>query len=181
MTSESFEARQWLKRHGLRPTGPRLAVLAFLKARGEHLTPAEIFEGLRAAGSAVSIATLYQNLQALSRRGLVRRIVGPDGAVRYDVNLAPHHHLVCQRCGRLVDVELSRPLAVEPVLVSPDHPVGDPELSGQAGKPEQRAGVGPPGPGGWRVLSAHVEFRGICPQCAGPGSGLPQEPGPGTA
>lgn len=151
MASESFEIREWLRAHGLRPTGPRLAVLSFLRARGEHLTPAEIFEGLRAAGKSVSIATLYQNLQALSERGLIKRIVGPDGAVRYDVNLAPHHHLVCERCGKLVDVELSGSLAVQPVLVGPTDEHGERADAEQAG---------------WRLLSAQVQFRGLCPECA---------------
>ncbi|WP_324716705.1 Fur family transcriptional regulator [Carboxydochorda subterranea] len=143
MAAGSSELRQWLQAHGLRPTGPRLAILGFLRARGEHLTPAEIFEGLRAAGRPISIATLYQNLQALSRGGLVKRIVGPDGALRYDVNLAPHHHLVCQRCGRLVDVELSGPIATKPVA---------PHAGDLAG---------------WEVVSVHVQFYGLCPQCAG--------------
>ena len=140
-------------------------MLAYLKRRGEHLTPAEIFHGLRESGQAVSIATLYQNLQALSRRGLIKRIVAPDGAVRYDVNLAPHHHLVCRRCGRLVDVELSEPLTVRPVV--PPHggpadgarPMKEPAALGERQEPDLA---------GWQLLSAQVEFHGLCPQCARP-------------
>ena len=163
MTLESDEWSRLLRAHGLRPTRPRLLVLAFLKRRGEHLTPAEIFHGLRESGQAVSIATLYQNLQALSQRGLIRRIVAPDGAVRYDVNLAPHHHLVCQRCGKLVDVELSEPLTVQPIVADPEGlPRGGDAVSRSGELRERRAR----GLAGWQLLSAQVEFQGLCPECA---------------
>lgn len=153
MVPERFdEMAGWLRAHGLRPSSPRIAVLSFLERRGQHLTPYEIYEGLRAAGAPVSIATLYQNLQALSRHGLIKRIVGPDGAVRYDVNLAPHHHLVCERCGRLVDVGLSGPLDVRPVLLSRHGLEQEPPLDA--------AGAG------WRIQGAQVEFRGTCPDCS---------------
>ena len=142
----------WLRAHGLRPSSPRIAVLSYLERQRQHLTPYEIYEGLRAAGEPVSIATLYQNLQALSRHGLIKRIVGPDGAVRYDVNLAPHHHLLCERCGRLVDVELSEPLDVRPVLLfTQDQDDAPPSDATQAG---------------WQINGAHVEFRGTCPECS---------------
>ena len=160
MTSESVEWSQRLRERGLRPTRPRLAVLSFLTRRGEHLTPAQIFHGLREAGQAVSIATLYQNLEALSRRGLIKRIVAPDGTVRYDVNLAPHHHLVCQGCGQLVDVELSAPLSVHPVAA---HRVG---VMGSSAGPGGGGALPGHDPEGWTILSAQVEFRGLCPACA---------------
>lgn len=165
MVSETDELSRLLRAHGLRPTWPRLAVLSFLKGRGEHLTPAEIFHGLRASGQAVSIATLYQNLQALSQRGLIKRIVGPDGAVRYDVNLAPHHHLVCQRCGRLVDVELSEPLTVQPVVAPHHGPLRaeDGQTVGGRIEPQEHPESTL---AGWQVLAAQVEFQGLCPQCA---------------
>lgn len=146
------EIAEWLRACGLRPSRPRLAVLSFLEKQGQHLTPYQIFEGLRAAGEPVSLPTLYQNLQALSRGGLIKRIVGPDGAVRYDVNLAPHHHLVCEQCGRLVDVALSGPLEARPVLLSAE--------AGREGADAETAG--------WRIRGAQVEFRGLCPECAAP-------------
>ena len=133
-----------LARRGLRATAPRRAILAYLLRRGEHLAPTEIFEDLRRAGRPVSIATLYQNLAALVAGGLLRRFAGPDGAARYDVNLAAHHHLVCERCGRIVDVEVPADAGVRPVA-------------------SRRRGRSPVA--GWQVRAMQVEFRGTCPEC----------------
>ncbi|HEY8486002.1 MAG TPA: Fur family transcriptional regulator [Limnochordales bacterium] len=143
-----------LQARGLRPTGPRRKLLAFLRSHPGHLTPAEIFEGLRRAGTPLSLATLYQNLAVLSERGIIKRVVSPDGAVRYDVHVEPHHHLICQRCGTIVDVDLapSATAALQPVPLFASGPPHAP------GGPGQLAG--------WTVLSARVEFHGLCPRCA---------------
>jgi Fe2+ or Zn2+ uptake regulation protein len=118
--------------------------LSHLLSRREHLAADEIFEGLRRSGTPVSIATLYQNLAALVARGLLRRFAGPDGVARYDDNLDAHHHLVCDGCGRIVDVEVPADARVRPVA-------------------SRRRGRSPAT--GWQVRAAHVEFRGTCPAC----------------
>jgi Fe2+ or Zn2+ uptake regulation protein len=133
-----------LRGRGLRATASRRAVLEFLQRRGEHLAANEILDGLRRAGQRVSIATLYQNLQALSERGLLLRFAGADGHMRYDINLQAHHHLVCEGCGRIVDVEISGGDAARPVpaVAARSQPVR-----------------------GWLVRDRRVEFRGLCPRC----------------
>lgn len=138
-----------LARRGLRATAPRRAILAYLRARREHLAVDEIFEGLRRSGTPVSIATLYQNLATLAARGLLKRFAGRDGVARYDDNLDAHHHLVCERCGRIADVEVPADARVRPVA-------------------SRRGGRSPVA--GWQVRAAHVEFRGICPGCLRRGS-----------
>lgn len=138
------EVAALLARRGLRATAPRRAILAHLLARREHLTADGIFVGLRRSGAPVSIATLYQNLATLVARGLLRRFAGPDGVARYDGNLDAHHHLLCERCGRIVDVELPADARVRPVT-------------------SRRRGRSPVA--GWRVRAMQVEFRGTCPEC----------------
>lgn len=138
-----------LARRGLRATAPRRAILAYLQARREHLAADEIFEGLRRSGTPVSIATLYQNLAALAARGLLRRFAGRDGVARYDDNLEAHHHLVCERCGRIADVETPTEAPLRPVA---------PRARGRA--PAK----------GWQVRTVQMEFRGLCPGCVRRGS-----------
>ena len=125
-----------LERCGLRVTQPRLTLLEFFSGTEGHFTPEEISERLRASGHPLSIATLYQNLRTFSERGLIGEMTGPGGEARYDTNLDPHSHLVCLRCGRMVDIVLELP-----------------ELG-----PAARAQ-------GWSVTRARVDLQGVCPEC----------------
>lgn len=130
------ELQHHLERRQLRVTQPRLRLLEFFAHSSGHFTPEEIWEQLRAAGHPVSLATLYQNLKTFSEHGLIKEMIGQNGEVRYDTNLEPHSHLICLRCGRLVDV----------VLDPPKLPPGGP---GQ----------------GWVIAGARVDLQGICPAC----------------
>ena len=51
-----------------------------------------------------SRATVYNNLHALAKAGLVREVVSDGGAARFDANLHPHHHFICENCGALEDI-----------------------------------------------------------------------------
>ena len=51
------------------------------------------------------MATVYNNLSSLYAKGLIRKVAVPGFPDRYD-NVTRHDHLVCQNCGRLVDVSL---------------------------------------------------------------------------
>jgi Fur family transcriptional regulator, peroxide stress response regulator len=50
-------------------------------------------------------ATIYNNLHALIRAGLIREVAVGGKAVRFDANVGRHHHFVCERCGRVEDIE----------------------------------------------------------------------------
>ena len=49
-------------------------------------------------------ATVYNNLHALVKAGLIREVAVDGKAVRFDANLERHHHFVCERCGRVEDI-----------------------------------------------------------------------------
>jgi len=53
----------------------------------------------------VSRATVYRTLETLAERGLVVRVSHPGAAVRYDIKVHRHHHLVCELCGSITDFD----------------------------------------------------------------------------
>jgi Fur family ferric uptake transcriptional regulator len=57
-------------------------------------------------GESVSLATVYRNLGALAEAGEVDALAAPGGETRYRRcrRTEHHHHLVCRRCGRTVEV-----------------------------------------------------------------------------
>jgi Fur family peroxide stress response transcriptional regulator len=97
-----------LKRAGLKLTPQRMAIARELAGDTSHPTAQDLYERLLPAFPTMSFATVYNTLDALAKLGLVRSLrLGT--AVRFDPNAAPHHHAVCDRCGRVVDVPAQAP------------------------------------------------------------------------
>ncbi len=93
-----------LQRHGVQPTPQRLEVAAVLLDRPQHLSADQILERLRAAGSRVSKATVYNTLKLFGEQGLVRELtVDPDRRY-YDSTTHPHHHFYNVGTGELSDI-----------------------------------------------------------------------------
>ena len=79
---------------------------------GQHRTAREIFELLRAELPALSLVTVYRNLDALEKAGKVCRIMLGEEALWERRNRPPHLHFQCRVCGRLVDLPVDiSPLA----------------------------------------------------------------------
>jgi len=131
------DAVQLLKHAGLRVTPQREAILQFLLDYDGHATVDDIYTSLQDRFPSMSVSTVYNTVKQLSQVGLVKEIGVGDGASRFDINVEPHHHLVCTRCGALFDFYLEEPI---------------------------RLSV-PPEAEGFEVEDYHVEVRGVCPRC----------------
>ena len=71
----------------------------------EHMTAEQVFRQLRKDYPTVVLATVYNNLNRLWEAGLIRRISQEGMPDRYD-RIERHDHLVCRRCGKLLDIDL---------------------------------------------------------------------------
>jgi Fe2+ or Zn2+ uptake regulation protein len=98
------ELSQAFRAAGIRPTAQRFAVLGYLAQSEVHATAEEIFVAVNRRDPRASRATVYNNLHALAKAGLVREVVSDGGAARFDANLHPHHHFICENCGALEDI-----------------------------------------------------------------------------
>ena len=94
-----------LEASGLRCTPQRYAVMACLMEHHGHPTAAEIFEAVNRVDPRSSRATTYNNLRDLVRAGLVREVAVEGRAARFDAKDMQHHHFVCDRCGKVEDIE----------------------------------------------------------------------------
>lgn len=92
-------------RTGVRRTPQRYFVLEHLLTRPDHATVEELWATLNKRHARASRATVYNTLHALVDAGLVREFTLDGKAARYDANLDPHHHFVCDNCGAVEDVE----------------------------------------------------------------------------
>ncbi len=92
--------RDLLTAHGLRCTAQREMIFSALMASKVHPTAEELYtsvSGIADAGG-ISLATVYNSLDAFTRHGLARRIAptcgGSTAAFRYDADISNHAHIV---------------------------------------------------------------------------------------
>lgn len=89
----------------LRRTHQRTVVVQAVEAlHGTHPTAARLCDYIKTSASPVGLATIYRTLDRLVERGDVIAI-RTGTAVRYDLNIEAHHHLVCTQCGEVVDID----------------------------------------------------------------------------
>jgi Fur family ferric uptake transcriptional regulator len=96
-----------LERNGVRPTRQRLAVLEELAGERDDATAQVLWQRLRQRGSSpIGLATVYRTLALLHEHGVIDSLAhhGSERCYRLCTE-AHHHHLLCERCHRVVEVE----------------------------------------------------------------------------
>lgn len=122
-----------------RLTPQRRAVFDVLRASHDHPTAREVFERVQRISPEIGPATVYRSLALLVESGQALELaLGGGASARYDANTARHDHLVCQGCGRAVDI---------------DTPVSARTVSGLEAD------------SGFAVTGYDLQFRGLCPDC----------------
>jgi len=93
-----------LQLKGFRLTPHREAVHAYLASVDYHPTAEEVYLAVKSQGSRLSLATVYNALEALVEAGLASKLAFGDGSARYDIRTDQHDHIHCLGCGFLRDV-----------------------------------------------------------------------------
>jgi len=88
-------------------TVPREVILALLSRTTEHLTAKDIYGALYSLYPGLGLTTVYRTLELLHRLGFVHKVAAGDGQSRYALKREDrgdhHHHLICTKCGKIVD------------------------------------------------------------------------------
>jgi Fe2+ or Zn2+ uptake regulation protein len=129
-----------LRDRGWRLTSQRRVVAEVLSGENLHLTAEEILDQAQQRLPEISRATVYNSLTELVAMGEIVEVSTDERAKRYDPNPDhSHQHLVCDVCGRIVDVN-ARADAVPTLPEAERH--------------------------GFVLRDALVTYRGVCPACA---------------
>ena len=106
-------------------------------ASREHPSAQMVYDLLREEMPRLSLGTVYRNLHQMAQEGMLQELEGPTA--RFDACLAPHAHIRCTCCGRVMDLSaLEEPAPVRSAA-------------------EAR----------WQVERYSLMLEGICPACAG--------------
>lgn len=134
---ERFKAAA--KDAGFKLTHQRLVIFEAVASSLEHPSAEVVHRAVQATTPTVSLDTVYRTLWLLTDLGLLNTLGLRQESVRFDANVESHHHYVCTRCGLVRDFESD---ALDALKV--------PGTVNHFG----------------RVISTHVEVRGICDRCA---------------
>jgi len=93
-----------LTQHGLQVTSQRLDIAEYVLGEPQHVSAEQILEAMRARGSRVSKATVYNTMNLFSERGLVRTVEVDPERQYYDSTTKPHHHFYNVDTGELTDI-----------------------------------------------------------------------------
>jgi len=132
--------RQKIKESGLKLTPQRLAIVDYLRGNLEHPSAEDIYKAILGRFPTMSFATVYNTLETLREKGAIQELTIDHRKKRFDPNPRPHHHLICTRCKRVLDIHIDYQLHV----------------------PEEKKN-------GFEIVGNHIEFYGICPGCRKPG------------
>jgi Fe2+ or Zn2+ uptake regulation protein len=92
-----------LEAHGIQPSAHRVAVAEYVLHTDEHPSADEVWAkvGKRLL---ISRATVYNTLNLLASKGLIRALTLAGGRVVFDPKLGPHHHFIDEQSGAIHDV-----------------------------------------------------------------------------
>ncbi|MBN2206069.1 MAG: transcriptional repressor [Candidatus Aminicenantes bacterium] len=127
---------------------PREVILDVLSRASRHMSAKEIYASLYAACPGTGLTTVYRTLELLQRLGFVRKFDAGDGQSRYELRgegtQDHHHHLICTRCGKIIDFrdfieeELELVKKTEDALAKKHN---------------------------FQILDHNIEFLGLCDKC----------------
>lgn len=124
---------------GYRLTEPRRALATLIADQDGHFTAAELVAAAGEQRLGVGRATVFRTLDALEEIGAIERLDLPNGEHAYVAcEPAHHHHIVCTRCGRTVEIDDA---GLRPVVR---------EVARETG---------------FRVDDHRLELFGLCPAC----------------
>jgi len=129
-----------LSRLGYKLTPQRLMVLKCVEDAENHISAEEIYDQVSLRYPQMNFSTVYRTLELATKLGLVTETDLGDGRARYQCmgKGRYHHHLVCEKCGRITDMEES--------ILSPLWAIVQEKYN-------------------FKVDMKHLAFFGICPRC----------------
>jgi len=95
---------RYLEEHHLKHTKQREAILdVFLSVKG-HITSEDLYQTVRADYPNIGYTTVYRTMKLLCEAGLAQESAF-DGVTRYEIGQEHHDHLICVRCGKIIEFE----------------------------------------------------------------------------
>lgn len=128
-----------VRRKGLRLTRQRVEVLSALATLDGHASAERVHGQIMELHHDIDLSTVYRTLERLRDEGILSQTDLGRGCAEFEiVQDRPHHHLICQGCGQVIDLDHEYLLSLSVAIRRDFH--FDPIL-------------------------AHLAIFGMCPEC----------------
>ena len=102
------EAKKILNKSNLRPTKQRIAIMEFILQKNKiHVTASKLIKHLRNKNINISLATIYNNLNELANKGVLKKFYVNNDKMWFDTNLEDHYHFYDCDKDELIDIDKS--------------------------------------------------------------------------
>ena len=116
----------------------REAILSAIRSTKSHPSAEWVYEQLKPQFPDLSLATVYRNIAEFLESGELVSVGFVASRERFDGNVAPHAHFICEKCGAVLDVD------------TPENAELDSAAAAALGA---------------KVTRHELVFRGVCPKC----------------
>ena len=117
----------------------REAILSVIRNTKLHPSAGWIYDELRPSIPDLSLGTVYRNIASFKDEGVIRSVGVVDGEERFDGDTSGHAHLICDTCGKVMDVEMDYEGAVAFTAIAKEN--------------------------GFEISRYDLVFYGLCPDC----------------
>jgi Fur family ferric uptake transcriptional regulator len=93
-----------LKQADLHITPARLATLHLFETHNKPVDAQHLIDHLHKE-LGIDRVTVFRILNVFTEKGLIRKVEFGEGKARYELNKGEHHHLICQVCGKIEEIE----------------------------------------------------------------------------
>lgn len=126
-----------LKKHGIKPSVQRVAIMSYLMEYCTHPTVDVIYRDLHSKMPTLSRTTVYNTLSLLEEKDALSVLTIDSRNIHYDGDTSPHAHFMCRSCRRIFDV-----------------PLPSDNIDGSVAMPA-----------GFKVEHTHLYYDGLCDKC----------------
>ena len=100
------KAKKVLNKSNLRPTKQRIAIMEFILQKNKvHVTASKLIKHLRNKNINISLATIYNNLNELADKGVLKKFYVNNDKMWFDTNLQDHYHFYDSERDELIDID----------------------------------------------------------------------------
>ena len=101
-----INAKQILRKNNLRPTVQRIAIINYILEKHKvHITVAKLIDYLKKKNINISLATVYNNLNELADKGILKKFYVNNDKMWFDTNLTDHYHFYDAEKDELIDID----------------------------------------------------------------------------